>query len=207
MYHARCSATLTCTWFAAGLPSLETRRRCGDDPNDEDADPYDYLPNYRLEQMDRLEGHGHKPTDEELACLKWPHTKWWNDRDRIVLLYEHILDLEDQPDGSFEWERAVADQALSLWSDLKTIPEEHLPTGPLPIDPETGEVSLSVWSTLFEEQKAKQRELARKVWPELADNIAPGWRMLTSLPSCPNAHLRFPMSPAMLRRVRANACA
>ena len=110
-------------------------------------------------------------------------------------------------DGSFEWERAVADQALSLWSDIKTVPEEHLPTGPLPIDPETGEVSLSVWSTLFDGQKAKQRELARKVWPELADNIAPGWRMLTSLPSCPNAHLRFPMSPAMLRRVRANACA
>ena len=29
------------------------------------------------------------------------------------------------------------------------------------------------------------------------DEAAPGWRMLSSLPSCPNPHMRFPMSSSL----------
>ena len=31
------------------------------------------------------------------------------------------------------------------------------------------------------------------------DEAAPGWRMLSSLPSCPNPHMRFPMSSKLAR--------
>ena len=39
-------------------------------------------------------------------------------------------------------------------------------------------------------------------WHDFADDPAPGWRMLTSLPSCPNACMRFPMSHALRERIR-----
>ena len=40
------------------------------------------------------------------------------------------------------------------------------------------------------------------VWEGCKDEEAPGWRMLTSLPSCPNHHMRFPTSPRMLEHIR-----
>ena len=42
----------------------------------------------------------------------------------------------------------------------------------------------------------------RMDWTEFADDAAPGWRMLSSLPSCPNPHMRFPMSRDLLDAVR-----
>ena len=42
----------------------------------------------------------------------------------------------------------------------------------------------------------------RMDWRDFENDEAPGWRMLTSLPSCPNPHMRFPMSRAMLQRVQ-----
>ena len=38
-------------------------------------------------------------------------------------------------------------------------------------------------------------------WADFASEEAPGWRMLSSLPSCPNPHMRFPMSRELFRRV------
>ena len=66
--------------------------------------------------MDALEGCGQEPTQEELAPLVWPLCRWWEDRDRIVLMYEYISTM-DSPDGSFDWERGVCSRAVELWSE------------------------------------------------------------------------------------------
>ncbi|EOD21117.1 hypothetical protein EMIHUDRAFT_241671 [Emiliania huxleyi CCMP1516] len=80
---------------------------------DEDASDYDeeYLPSHREDVLFDLEDGGpwgarpRRPTAAELAPLAWPHSYWWHDRDRIVLLYMHMLD--NPPDGSFLWEARV----------------------------------------------------------------------------------------------------
>ena len=61
---------------------------------DEDASDYDeeYLPSHREDVLFDLEDGGpwgarpRRPTAAELAPLAWPHSCWWHDRDRIVLL-------------------------------------------------------------------------------------------------------------------------
>ena len=177
---------------------------CDDD--DDDFDP-EYLPCHRKAQLDvakraaeprttrqaaaegsvfrcqvvqRLEGHGQEPSQEELASLAWPHCEWWQDRDRIVLLYEYLLSYV--PDGSYEWERGVCEHAMSLWSD--------------------GRAGTASILAEFTDQNSPMLAGGRMCWPDFADELAPGWRMLASLPSCPNHHMRFPMSRHLLARVR-----
>ena len=132
-----------------------------------------------MSQLARLEGHGQEPSQEELASLAWPHCEWWQDRDRIVLLHEYLL--YDVPDGSYDWERKVCSQAASLWSDGRA--GTHSVRG-------------------FRDPPTLVLVSHRMGWPEFADEPAPGWRMLSSLPSCPNRHMRFPMSRELLERVR-----
>jgi len=129
----------------------------------------EYLPSHREAQLSRLRGHGRPPTTAELAHLRWPHSGWWDDRDRIVLLHEYILHFP--PDGSFQWERELLRQVCCLWSDGR---------------------EGSVIDKPFK---------GRMHWLEFEGDLAPGWRMLSSLTSCPNPHMRFPMSRDLLRRV------
>ena len=126
-----------------------------------------------MAQQQRLEGHGQEPSQEELDKLAWPHSEWWQDRDRIVLLYEYLLCLP--PDGSYNWESGVTSRAVRLWSDGR-------------------EGGCDIGGGYY-----------RMAWQDFVDDEAPGWRMLSSLPSCPNHHMRFPMSRALLDRVREHA--
>ena len=96
----------------------------------------------------------------------------WSDRDRIVLLHEYIV--STQPDGSYEWESRILDRAGDLWSEGR----------------EGSDLLCS------------ERRVGRMSWVDFAHDEAPGWRMLSSLPSCPNPHMRFFMSRAMLERVQ-----
>ena len=68
---------------------------------DDDASDYDdeYLPFHREDVLFDLDSNGWRPIAAELAPLAWPHSCWWHDRDRIVLLYMHMLD--NPPDGSY----------------------------------------------------------------------------------------------------------
>jgi len=129
----------------------------------------EYLPSHREAQLSRLRGHGRPPTAAELAHLRWPHSSWWDDRDRIVLLHECILHFP--PDGSYQWERELLVRVCCLWSDGR---------------------EGSVIDKPFK---------GRMHWLEFEGDLAPGWRMLSSLTSCPNPHMRFPMSRDLLRRV------
>ena len=140
---------------------------CAD--GDSDADE-DYWPCHREAQLDRLEEHGREPSLQELSLLAWPHTEWWYDRDRIVLLHEHLTTSEPA-DGSFDWEKAVCNHVMALWSDGRT---------------GTGTITGS------DHHQDQSRVLAdaRMCWADFADDEAPGWRMLSSLPSCPNTHMR-----------------
>ena len=142
-----------------------------------------------MTQKHRLEGHGQQPTDAELEHLSWPHNMWWSDRDRIVLLHEFISHW--QPDGSFEWESLVTHHAADLWSAGRpgsTTLHRHGCNGQPKID-----------------EQAKDVAEGRMCWDEFQDLAAPGWRMLSSLPSCPNPHMRFPMSRDLLDAVRRGA--
>ena len=107
------------------------------------------------------------------------------DRDRICLLHEYLL--VDPPDGSFLWEGCVCARVMSLWSDGRT-----------------GTASIT---TEFTDPDSHVAAVDRMGWSEFADDAAPGWRMLSSLPSCPNHHMRFPMSRALLAGVRERAAA
>ena len=98
----------------------------------------------------------------------------WSDRDRIVLLYEYIASNYCQPDGSYEWESRVLYRAGDLWSEGRE------------------------GSNWFNDE----RHAGGMNWADFAHDEAPGWRMLSSLPSCPNPHMRFRMSRAMLERVQ-----
>ena len=139
----------------------------------------EYLECHREAQFLRLRGHEQQPSEEEFASLPWPHCNWWQDRDRIVLMTEY-LDFAP-PDGSFEWERCVCHHAMSLWSDGRA-GSSHIERQP---DAETCMVAHN-----------------RMGWSDFCHDEAPGWRMLSSLPSCPNPHMRFPMSRDLYRRVR-----
>ena len=101
---------------------------------DDDASDYDeeYLPCHREDVLFDLDSNGRRPTAAELAPLAWPHSCWWHDRDRIVLLYMHMLD--NPPDGSFLWEARVCEQVHALWSDGRDSPrtrhvDQLCPTG------------------------------------------------------------------------------
>jgi hypothetical protein len=50
----------------------------------------------------RLEGLGAPPTEDELEHLIEPQRDWWNDRDRIVLLYEYVESQDDNFEKYFE---------------------------------------------------------------------------------------------------------
>ena len=113
--------------------------------------------------------------------MAWPHCDWWQDRDRIVLLHEYIL--HDPPDGSFDWERGVCARVGRLWSDGRAGTCDKVMDGDDPYSPR------------FEN---------RMGWRDFACEEAPGWRMLSSLPSCPNPHMRFPTSRGMLWRIQNN---
>ena len=108
----------------------------------------------------------------------------WDDRDRIVLLHEFILSAA--PDGSYEWEMGICGRAACLWSEGREGEDNVHADG--------------AWVTVPE----KCRE-GRMLWTDFAMDEAPGWRMLSSLPSCPNSHMRFPMSRELLARVRERA--
>ena len=91
-------------------------------------------------------------------------------------MYEYISTM-DSPDGSFDWERGVCARAVELWSEGR-------------------EGS----ATLTEDRRdsSSQRWENRMGWNEFGRDEAPGWRLLSSLPSCPNHHMRFPMSRHLL---------
>ena len=93
---------------------------------DDDASDYDeeYLPCHREDVLFDLDSNGRRPTAAELAPLAWPHSCWWHDRDRIVLLYMHMLD--NPPDGSFLWEARVCEQVHALWSDGRDSPRTSI---------------------------------------------------------------------------------
>jgi hypothetical protein len=75
-----------------------------------------YLEVNRAFQFERLDGHGQEPTSAERLKLAWPYSDWWEDRDRIVLLHEAIL--EDPPDGSrYNWEKTVLYHVCDLWDE------------------------------------------------------------------------------------------
>ena len=105
--------------------------------------------------------------------MRWPHNEWWQDRDRIVLLHEYISYYA--PDGTFAWEVDTCSFAILLWSDGREGSSELHPNG-------VGKTSDD--DIVYD----------RMGWSDFANEPAPGWRMLTSLPSCPNPHMRFPMS-------------
>ena len=150
--------------------------RCHPDEDDSDLE---YLQSHREAQLARLEGHGQSPTISDLSRLACPHCAWRQDRDRIVLLHEYIL--HSPPDGSFDWERGVCARVGRLWSDGRAGTCDTLMDG------------RGTYSPCFQN---------RMGWRDFACEEAPGWRMLSSLPSCPNSHMRFPMSRELLARVR-----
>lgn len=88
------------------------------------------LPRYSLEdrklQFARLEGLGTPPTPAERSTLLWPQREWWDDRDRIVLLYECIIDEEEswlrevEGHGAPAFYQLVEERALALWLEEET---------------------------------------------------------------------------------------
>ena len=195
---------------------------------DEDASDYDeeYLPSHREDVLFDLEDGGpwgarpRRPTAAELAPLAWPHSYWWHDRDRIVLLYMHMLD--NPPDGSFLWEARVCEQVHALWSDGRDSPRTSISyvrqgrlegarpastraeaeamreagmrvafsDGALPGGEDIPGAAFVVGRAVT----APRRLMTHQCFE---DEAAPGWRMLSSLPSCPNPHMRFPMSSSL----------
>ena len=189
---------------------------------DDDASDYDeeYLPCHREDVLFDLDSNGRRPTAAELAPLAWPHSCWWHDRDRIVLLYMYMLD--NPPDGSFLWEARVCEQVHALWSDgrdsLRTsisyvrqgrlegarpastraeaeaMREEGMriafSDGALPGGEDIPGAAFVVGRAVT----APRRLMTHQCFE---DEAAPGWRMLSSLPSCPNPHMRFPMSSSL----------
>ena len=199
---------------------------------DEDASDYDeeYLPSHREDVLFDLEDGGRgarprRPTAAELAPLAWPHNYWWHDRDRIVLLYMHMLD--NPPDGSFLWEARVCEQVCRLWSDGRDSPRTSISyvrqgrlEGARPASTRAEAEAMCeagmrvVWSYSAlpggetsggEEIQGATFLVGRAVTVRrrlmthqcFEDEAAPGWRMLSSLPSCPNPHMRFPMSSSL----------
>ena len=195
---------------------------------DEDASDYDeeYLPSHREDVLFDLEDGGpwgarpRRPTAAELAPLAWPHSYWWHDRDRIVLLYMHMLD--NPPDGSFLWEARVCEQVHALWSDGRDSPRTSISYV------RQGRLEGARPASTRAEAEAMREEGMRMAFSDGAlpggedipgaafvvgravtaprrlmthqcfeDEAAPGWRMLSSLPSCPNPHMRFPMSSSL----------
>jgi hypothetical protein len=75
-----------------------------------------YTVDYREEFLGMLDKVGVAPTDEQLEGLVWPQRDWFEDQDRIMLLYHYILH-ENPPDGSIRWENAIACTAADLWDD------------------------------------------------------------------------------------------
>ena len=189
---------------------------------DDDASDYDeeYLPCHREDVLFDLDSNGRRPTAAELAPLAWPHSCWWHDRDRIVLLYMHMLD--NPPDGSFLWEARVCEQVHALWSDgrdsrrtsisyvrqgrlegarpastraeAEAMREEGMrmafSDGALPGGEDIPGAAFVVGRAVT----APRRLMTHQCFE---DEAAPGWRMLSSLPSCPNPHMRFPMSSSL----------
>ena len=189
---------------------------------DEDASDYDeeYLPCHREDVLFDLDSNGRRPTAAELAPLAWPHSCWWHDRDRIVLLYMHMLD--NPPDGSFLWEARVCEQVHALWSDGRDSPRTSISYV------RQGRLEGARPASTRAEAEAMREEGMRMAFSDGAlpggedipgaafvvgravtaprrlmthqcfeDEAAPGWRMLSSLPSCPNPHMRFPMSSSL----------
>ena len=194
---------------------------------DEDASDYDeeYLPSHREDVLFDLEDGGpwgarpRRPTAAELAPLAWPHSCWWHDRDRIVLLYMHMLD--NPPDGSFLWEARVCEQVHALWSDGRDSPRTSISyvrqgrlEGARPASTraeaeamrEEGAMAFSdgalpggedIPGAAFVVGRAVTAPRRLMTHQCFEDEAAPGWRMLSSLPSCPNPHMRFPMSSSL----------
>ncbi|EOD40900.1 hypothetical protein EMIHUDRAFT_454126 [Emiliania huxleyi CCMP1516] len=157
---------------------------------DDDASDYDeeYLPCHREDVLFDLDSNGRRPTAAELAPLAWPHSCWWHDRDRIVLLYMHMLD--NPPDGSFLWEARVCEQVHALWAEAEAMREEGMRMafvdGALPGGEDIPGAAFVVGRAVT----APRRLMTHQCFE---DEAAPGWRMLSSLPSCPNPHMRFPI--------------
>ena len=100
-----------------------------------------------------------------------------------MLLHEFIT--SDPPDGSYDWEKCIACQACFLWSEGR-------------------EGSTDLHEHGIGETNPRDVIECRMGWSDFAVEEAPGWRMLSSLPSCPNPHMRFPTSREMLRRIQNN---
>ena len=147
-----------------------------------------YLPEDRKIQFERLDEHAQPPSDEELDGLKFPQRLWWSDRDRIVLLHEFLL--AEPPDGSYRWEEDVLAHSWHLWADYLT-------------DGKSYSDELDLQSESDDEGEMPEIDLGHcKVvsskggllaWPSGFKYLpAPGWRLLSSMTSCPNPYLRYP---------------
>jgi len=53
-----------------------------------------------------------------------------------------------------------------------------------------------LWSTRVDEHGSVVSESREELW-EFGKDPAPGWRMLSSLPSCSNHHWHMPMHPVL----------
>jgi len=165
---------------AAGCRHRHIRRLCNLGPSRPRG--VAYMPHDREANLAVLDGHGRPPNDAELAPLEVLHRRWWDDRDRIVLLHM-MLPLDEEyaePDGSYAWEMHACILAVALWSEGRSGTYCYRGATPYWMQPTYAGVM---------------------GWADFASEEAPGWRMLSSLPSCPNPHMRFPMSRELLRRV------
>ena len=129
-----------------------------------------YLQSHRDHMLAALDGHGSEPTTEELEPLVGIPRDWWEDRDRIVLLDRMMLG--DPPDGSLWWESHMCDLAMDLWGEDFEVPLHSAAE----VEP-------------FDEVPSR---CGRRCWRLFWSIRAPGWRMLTSLSTCPNHYMRFP---------------
>ena len=129
----------------------------------------------------RLEGLGAPPTEDELEHLIEPQRDWWNDRHRIVLLYEYVESQDDNFEEYFEYHGA---KALMVRPPL---PFRSFPPSQ-PLLPHVNQEDIEgracrLWMGGIENWRS-------------TDATAAGYRFLTSLPSCPRC-MRLPMGPEL----------
>ena len=143
-----------------------------------------YLPEFREIQFERLDAHAQPPSDEELSGLKFPQRLWWSDRDRIALLHEFLL--AEPPDGSYRWEEKVLLHSWTLWSSYL---DDGVSLNGFYIRSESddeGEIDLG-------HCKVASSQGGLLAWPSGYKYLpAPGWRLLSSMASCPNPWMRYP---------------
>ena len=129
----------------------------------------------------RLEGLGAPPTEDELEHLIEPQRDWWNDRDRIVLLYEYVESQDDNFEKNFE------DHGAKALMVRPPLPFRSFPPSQ-PLLPHVNQEDI--------EGRACRLWMGGIDGWCSTDATAAGYRFLTSLPSCPRC-MRLPMGPEL----------